>query len=268
MESLPAPRRRFGQNFLVDERIVGWIVEAIGAVPGRAVVEIGPGRGALTVPLAASGADLVAVELDRDLAARLARQFAGAPSTRIVEADALALDWPSRLAEWFPGRRPVVAGNLPYNVATPIVRALLAAAPAWTRLVLMFQREVAERLVATEGGDYGYLSLERAFAAKVVDRHEVWPGAFVPQPKVASTLLVMEPLADPPDPARRDRALALASAGFAHRRKVLAPSLAKGSGRSRDEVVRQLGLLGHPADVRPERVPPEHWLALADGTPA
>ncbi len=273
MEEAPGPpRKRFGQNFLVDARVVSWIVDRCRVGSGRRIIEIGPGRGALTRPLVSAGAEMVAVELDRDLAKRLTYEKWIGPAPRIVTADAVEIEWESVVDEWFgPETKPTVVGNLPYNVATPIVRELLRRIRRFERLVLMFQHEVADRLSAEGGDEYGYLSVERALSATIVDRHDVGPGAFNPVPKVASSVLVLEARPDLPSPELAERAIRLASAGFAHRRKLFARNAAAAFSAPSAEVVGALRTAlethGLPATARAEEISPEIFLALARELP-
>lgn len=264
--TLPSPRRRFGQNFLVDRSVAEWIAARATAIPDAPFVEIGPGRGALTGWLLDSGRPLVAIELDRDLAAHLRAKRGDSPRFRIVEADAVSVDWEREIPAWFPGTSPVVVGNLPYNVATPIARALLDRISLFPRLVLMFQREVAERLEATEGEGYGYLSVESWSAATVVDRLDVPPGAFHPRPKVDSSVLVLEPAADRPTIDERRRLLDVASAGFLHRRKRLASNLAS-AGWDRADVGEAFSSLRLEPGTRVEQLSPPRLLDLARRLP-
>ena len=189
------------------------------------VLEIGPGLGALTALLAERAATLWLVEVDRDLAARLQETYAAAPHVHVVEADVLALDCAALLG---PGPRAVVVANLPYNIATAVLAALLAQAPAFARLVVMVQREVAERLRAAPGSKtYGALSVLTQAAARVERGFRVSPAAFVPRPKVDSEVICIEPHPTAPvritDPAVFRRVVLTA---FNQRRKQLGNSLA------------------------------------------
>jgi len=268
-EPLPKPRRRFGQNFLIDPSVVQWIVDATKGSAGHPVIEIGPGRGILTRALAGTDANLVAIEIDRDLVRHLREQLASTPNAWILEGDALRIDWDSRPADWFgPWAHPVIAGNLPYNVATPIVRRLFRSIHRFEKLVLMFQSEVADRLEAERGADYGYLSVERALFASVTARRDVPAGAFRPVPKISSSILVLEPLENPPEPELRRRAIALASIGFEKRRKQLLGILLSNRAAHEDRIhetdIRAIfEKLGLRPDVRAEQVSSGQFLELA-----
>jgi 16S rRNA (adenine1518-N6/adenine1519-N6)-dimethyltransferase len=184
------PRKRFGQHFLHDPGILRRIVEAVAPAPGDAVVEIGPGEGALTRPLLGRIDHLTAIEIDRDLAARLANEFSSRRLT-VVVADALDFDFsalPSNLR---------IVGNLPYNISTPILFHLARFAGRVRDMHFMLQREVVERMVARHSTpDYGRLSvmLQTRFAMRKL--FNVAPGAFRPPPKVESAVVRLVPLRD------------------------------------------------------------------------
>jgi 16S rRNA (adenine1518-N6/adenine1519-N6)-dimethyltransferase len=220
-----SPRRAFGQNFVVDPNTVRRIARLAGVGAGDHVIEIGPGLGALTRALADTGAEVTAVEIDRGLVAVLQTEVAPL-GVRIIEGDARSLDWPTVLAgadDW------VLVANLPYNVATPLIADILDAVPAITRLLVMVQREVAERLAAMPGSRaYGAVSVKVAYwaTAEVVGR--VPPTVFLPRPKVESALvsIVRRPRPALDDDVDRHRLFALVRAGFGQRRKMLRRSLA------------------------------------------
>ncbi len=221
-------------------------------------MEIGPGRGALTRPLLARGLKVLGVEVDAGLAARL-REGLGGEDLRVVEADALVFDPAEALAE--AGAEPPVplVANLPYESATPMVRAFARRRDLFSRLVVMVQREVAERICGRPGEDgYGFLSVDVAFHAAARRLFDVPPGDFSPRPKVVSTVIELVPVAPPEDAAA---AIAVASAGFAVRRKTLVNGLSAAWGReAAAAAVASAGLL---PTVRAEELPPEGFLALA-----
>jgi 16S rRNA (adenine1518-N6/adenine1519-N6)-dimethyltransferase len=251
-------RPRLGQNFLSSPRTAGRIVDALGTPAGSWVVEVGPGKGALTRPLLARGLKVLAVEVDAVLAGRL-REALGGEDLRVVEADALAFDPAAALAE--AGASPPVplVANLPYESATPMVRAFARRRDLFSRLVVMVQREVAERICGRPGDDgYGFLSVDVAFHAAARRLFDVPPGDFSPRPKVVSTVVELVPAAPPEDAAG---AIAVASAGFGVRRKTLVNGLSAGWGReAASAAVASAGLL---PTVRAEELPPEGFLALA-----
>lgn len=219
-------RRRFGQNFLHDPGVIRRMIEAIAPGPDDALLEIGPGQGALTRPLLERAGALTAVELDRDLARALREQTAGAGGRlELVEGD--ALDYP--LAELAPGERPLrVVGNLPYNVSTPLLFHLTADPGRLQDLHLLLQREVVARMAAGPGGrDYGRLSVMLQYRCRVQPLFDVGPGAFRPAPKVTSTFVRLLPHRAPPVTVPDEAQLArVVAAAFSARRKTLRNSLA------------------------------------------
>lgn len=216
-------RRRFGQHFLHQASVIERIVRVMAPGPGEAVVEIGPGLGALTGALLDAAGSLDVIELDRDLAARLKARF-DAAALRVHQCDALAFDFPALSRERGPLR---VVGNLPYNISTPLLFHLLAAGGAVRDMHLMLQKEVVDRMVAGPGGrDYGRLSVMVQFRCRAETLFNVEPGAFTPPPKVRSSVVRLVPLAAPAvnvaDPRRLERVVSLA---FGQRRKTLRNSL-------------------------------------------
>lgn len=205
---------------MADPNTVERIVRIAGVGPGDRVVEIGAGLGSLTLALAAAGASVVAIELDRRLAEVL-RQTTEGLDVSVVEADALRLDW----GEVFAGPAVMVA-NLPYNIATPVVLRALEEAPAVRRFTLMVQREVGERWVAGSGDEaFGAVSVKVAWWAGARLAGAVPRGVFVPQPRVDSVLVSLE-RREAPAGAERRAVFGLVEAGFATRRKMLRRTLA------------------------------------------
>lgn len=243
-------RPRWGQNFLADAGVARRIVEAVGAAKGEAVAEIGPGRGALTRPLLRSGLRVVAFEIDAALADALEASLPGLPLT-VVRGDALRADVGGALAA--AGAVPPVplAGNLPYESATPMLRAFARRSDLFSRLVVMVQKEVAERLAAGPGdAAYGFLSLDVGAHARVRSLFDVPPRAFAPRPKVTSSVVELTPV--PPAPGTPE-ALAVASAAFTARRKTLLNGLSPRWGRER--AAAALSAAGLQPLVRAEELP-------------
>lgn len=218
------PRKRFGQHFLHDPGVVGRIVAAIRPVAGDRLVEIGPGLGALTAPLLDAAGELDAVELDRDLLEPLRARCAGSGALRIHHADALEFDFAALRGD---GPRLRVAGNLPYNISTPLLFRLLAQAEHLRDLHFMLQREVVERMVANPGEEhYGRLSVMLQRRCRVESLFPVGPGAFRPPPKVWSAVARLVPRETSPVAVRDEQRFAeVVRRAFAQRRKTLRNAL-------------------------------------------
>ena len=221
---LPRPRKRFGQHFLVQPEIARRIVAEAQLTGRERVLEIGPGRGALTARLANAAAELWLIEIDRDLAGQLREEFAASPGVHVVEGDVLDVDLERLLGS---GDSVVVVANLPYNVSTPVLMRLLDTPALFVRLVLMVQREVAARLVASPGTKaYGALSVMTQLVASVRTALSVGPAAFSPRPKVESSVIVIEPFHPAPWSAAELAAVRrVVRAAFGQRRKQLGNAL-------------------------------------------
>jgi 16S rRNA (adenine1518-N6/adenine1519-N6)-dimethyltransferase len=223
-EGLRASHSR-SQNFLADPDVLESILELAEVGEGTRVLEIGPGLGILTGGLLAAGAEVTAVELDRNLVGYLHEHFAApleAGRLRLIEADALDLDLPDLVPSPFR-----VVANIPYHITSPLLHRLLERAPRPERLVLMVQAEVADRLAAAPG-QMSYLSVFAQLHAAVRVALRVPPEAFEPAPSVASAVVVLEPYAEPAlQPERADELWGLVQAGFRERRKMLRNVLAR-----------------------------------------
>ncbi|HEU0242580.1 MAG TPA: 16S rRNA (adenine(1518)-N(6)/adenine(1519)-N(6))-dimethyltransferase RsmA [Candidatus Limnocylindrales bacterium] len=256
-------RHNLSQNFLADVDVLEGILQEADPGPDRAVLEIGPGLGFLTGGLLAAGAAVTAVELDRGLVAQLRETFAAALAEerlRIVEGDALDQD----LVHLCPPPYDVVA-NLPYHITSPILHRLLGREPRAQRLVLMVQREVAERIAAAPGG-LSYLSVFVQYHAKARVAFRVGRDSFEPAPKVESAVLVLEPY--PPDDrldaAAEDNLWRLVQAGFRERRKMLHNVLTRQLPIDGERVDAALAACGIDRNRRPQTVAVGEWLALAE----
>ena len=242
-------RKRFGQHFLTDEGILGAIIDVIDPQPGQALVEIGPGLGAMTNPLVARCERLTVIELDRDLAARLRKR----PELNVVESDVLQVDFASLAAQ--AGQKLRVVGNLPYNISTPILFHLLGAVDHVADQHFMLQKEVVDRMAAAPGNkDYGRLTVMLQWRYHIESVLDVPPEAFEPPPRVDSAVVRMQPL---PLPAGINAALLgeLVTVAFSQRRKILRNTL----GRWLDE----RGFSGEfDTQRRAEEVPVTDYLAL------
>ena len=254
--SQPPRRQRFGQHFLHERAAIERIVEALAAQPGDHLLEIGPGRGALTaLLLGLTGCTLDAIEIDRDLAARLAGSFGDSPRHALHVGDALEFDF-TRLAAERGGRLRII-GNLPYNISTPFLFRLLANATAIVDAHVMLQREVVLRLAAQPASaDYGRLTVMLAPWMRSERLFDLGPGAFQPPPRVWSAVvrLTVRPT---PLFAVSPHYAAVVRTAFAHRRKTLRNALGSLIGR---EAILACGL--DPA-ARPETLTPEQFNTLA-----
>jgi 16S rRNA (adenine1518-N6/adenine1519-N6)-dimethyltransferase len=253
----PAPRRRrFGQHFLHDPGVIGRIVAALAIQPGDHLVEIGPGRGALTQHLLGRvDCTLDAIEIDRDLAARLQPRCAAAPHCRLHVCDALAFDFAAlAVARGGPLR---IIGNLPYNISTPLLFRLLDCSMHIADVTVMLQREVVARIAAAPGSaDYGRLSVMLAPVAEVQRLFDVGPGAFQPPPRVWSAVMRLI-MRRPPLFGVTAQYRAVVAAAFGQRRKTLRNALSHLLSRE------QIAACGVDPGARPETVSPHAFNTLA-----
>jgi 16S rRNA (adenine1518-N6/adenine1519-N6)-dimethyltransferase len=251
-----SPRKRFGQNFLHDPAVAARIVEVSGVRPGDAVLEIGPGLGALTVPLLERGARVVAVEVDRRICAYLRDELAGRPGFVLLEANALDVD-PGTIA----GAGTLLVANLPYAITGPVLARLIEHADVLDRAVVMVQREVAKRLTAGAGGkEIGAPSVLLRLLYRVERLFDVGSGAFLPPPEVASSVLRLDRIHG----ARVDPAVRTAvNRAYRNRRKMLRKTLG-GVVAEEESVARALTELGRPDTARPEDLEPEEWPRLLE----
>ncbi len=269
----PATRgrtRALGQHFLRDESVARRIVELVRPGPRDLVVEIGPGRGALTASLAGAAGRLLAFEVDPALAASLRERFAAAPRVEIRDADARSLDYailPAARPD--PAGRVLVAGNLPYSVAKPILMALVESGPAIDEMTLMLQKEVAERLAAAPGSKvYGSLSVLTQVACDVSLAFRVPPGAFSPPPQVDSAVVHLRVRSAPPVPiADRARFNAVVRAAFSQRRKNLPNALAAGLGLALERARTLVAAAGIDPGRRAETLSLAEFASLAATRP-
>lgn len=223
------PRKRFGQHFLRDARVVERIVQSIRPVKDEWLVEIGPGEGVLTEALLAQGAKVHAVEIDRDLARPLLLRFPDRTRFRLETADALRFDFSSLCKE---GSMRVV-GNLPYNISTPLMFHLFDQGGLVTEMVFMLQREVVDRLCAGPGDSaYGRLSVMTAYHAEAEPLFDVFPESFHPPPRVMSSVVRLTPHRTPPVEVNPDRLARLVGEAFMQRRKTLRNALRRVAGEA------------------------------------
>lgn len=250
-------RKRFGQHFLTADDVIQKIVDAIAPRDGETLVEIGPGQAAITRPLAQVSSKLHAIEFDRDLAARLKRDFAAFPSTTIHEADALAFDYRQL------GRSLRLVGNLPYNISTPLLFHLLQFADVIADMHFMLQKEVVDRMAALPGSKrYGRLTVMLGCRLDIVSLFDVPPDAFTPPPRVTSTVVRMRPNRDRWSQITNPGALdTLVKTAFSKRRKTLRNAL---TGVVDDAWFDTAGV--NPS-TRPEQLDIDTWIHLANTFP-
>ena len=256
------PRKpKLGQNFLVDPGAAIRIVDALGDLSHQTVVEIGPGRGAITSHLAARAQRLIAVELDANFAADLLETFAATPTVEILQQDVLELDLASLIK--VPGEKLMVVGNLPYYITSDIILRLLDQADFLSRAVLMVQREVADRVAATPGNrDYGLLSTTVQLYARIDKLFTLPPDAFSPPPDVYSTVfrMTMEPRFAELG-VEADQFIPLLRQSFAQKRKMLVNNL-KAAGYEQATVLSALAESGIDPLARAEALPLESFARL------
>ena len=262
-------RKRFAQHFL-ESAWVTKLVAAVAAAPDDSILEIGPGKGAITRPLASQVRRLLAVEIDRDLAADL--EAAALPNVAVVTSDVLSVDLVPILTDWLgeppgPGNQIRIVGNLPYNISSPILFALLDLAARTNGVrdaMLMLQKEVADRLVAKIGtGEYGVLTVLTALTADVSRVLALPPGAFRPPPKVQSAVVRLA--FRPPRVAIPDQKLfvRMVRTMFTQRRKTIANALKPFGVERGVEPVSALAAAGIDAKRRPETLDLAEMAALA-----
>ncbi|MFT5501512.1 MAG: 16S rRNA (adenine1518-N6/adenine1519-N6)-dimethyltransferase [Woeseiaceae bacterium] len=247
-------RKRFGQHFLTSDEIIQQIVHAVSPQQGDTIVEIGPGQGAITTPLAQLATTLHAIEFDRDLVPRLIRRYADNNNVRIHEADALTFDFASL------GDRLRIVGNLPYNISTPLLFHLLRFRDSIEDMHFMLQKEVVDRMAAQPGNkSYGRLTIMLGCALEVVPLFDVPREAFSPAPKIVSSVVRMRPIPQP-DFRIHDTAAfeSLVKLAFSRRRKTLRNAL---QGMA---TVADIEAVGLDPTIRPEQVSIANWVALAN----
>lgn len=248
-------RKRFGQHFLHDPQVIARIVNTLDPRPGDRLVEIGPGRGALTYPVLARTNKLDVVEIDRDLAAEL-RGAAVSGELTVHEADALQFDFAGLVRG---SQRLRLFGNLPYNISTPLLFRLVAQSAAIDDMLFMLQKEVVDRMTAVPGNKtYGRLTVMLAVVTRMEKLFTIGPGAFTPAPRVDSAIVRITPLARPGvSEAARECFAQLVSLAFSQRRKTLRNAL---RAMATAQAISDAGL---DPGQRPETVEPEGFAALA-----
>jgi len=263
------PKRRFGQNFLTDRNIVRRIIDACEPRLDQSVIEIGPGRGALTAELIKQAGRVIAIEFDRDLAAQLRVQFADSTNFRLVEADALTIDFCEAIQ---PSQSARVIANLPYNIGTAILQRLIEQRRCVSDMTLMLQREVVERIMAVPGSsERGYLSVFVEGYCEIEKLFDVAPQAFRPAPKVWSTVVRLRVRPRIAADVKDEKLLwQVVSAGFAHPRKTILNNLREAPGPIQELLKKRGGAsivlcdAGIPPLRRAETLGLEEWALLVN----
>ena len=248
--------KSMGQNFLIEHWIPRDIAEASGAAKGKGVLEVGPGIGPLTRELSGLADKVVSVELDKALLPILAETMADRENFTLVPGDILKTDIPALVREQFDGLDAIACANLPYNITTPAITALLEAG-CFSCITVMIQREVARRICAAPGtSDYGAFSLFCQYHAQTELLFDVPPTCFIPAPKVTSSVLRLTPRPAPQEVDDPDHFFKVIKAAFAQRRKTLLNGLSAvyGSQFSKEELQRLILSCGLEANVRGERL--------------
>ena len=258
--------KSMGQNFLIEGWVPRDIADASGADEGCGVLEIGPGIGPLTVQLARRAGRVAAVELDRDLLPILDETLAPYGNVTVIPGDVMKLDLAALAARHFPGLTPLACANLPYNITTPVITALIEAG-CFAAITVMIQREVAKRICAAPGtADYGAFSLFCQYHTVPEYLFEVPPECFLPAPKVTSAVIRLVPRREPPQTlVEEDFFFRVVRAAFAQRRKTLLNGLtaAFGDKLDKDRLRQAILQAGLPENIRGERLGIGEFAALA-----
>lgn len=257
--------KSLGQNFLTAAWVPERIAEEAGLDELTGVVEVGPGVGCLTAELARRAGRVAAIELDRALLPVLKETLREYDNVSVIPGDATKLDLRALAEEKLPGLRPVVCANLPYNVTTPLLTALIEAG-CFETITVMIQREVARRICAGPGSaDYGAFGIFVQWHCDPELLFDVPPSCFVPQPKVTSSVIRLTRRPAPPLPVRDEKLLfRIIRAAFNQRRKTLVNALSSGLGLGKDELETVLGEVGLDARVRGEALDIAAFAALCD----
>jgi 16S rRNA (adenine1518-N6/adenine1519-N6)-dimethyltransferase len=254
-------RKNLGQHFLIDDNVVGRIIQVADLTPGEAVLEVGPGIGTLTDALLAAGAVVVAVEFDRGLLPALAALQAEYPTLAVVQHDAVSV--PTELLSTPAGPPRALVANLPYAVAATVVLRFFQEIPSLTRAVVMVQAEVADRIAASPGTKaYGAYTVKLALHARVASRFAVPRSCFLPPPRVDSALIRLDRQQRGLAPELMVSAARAAEAAFSQRRKTVRNSLGAGLGvpaASADALLQEAGIDG---SLRAENLTVEEYITL------
>ena len=251
-------KKSFGQNFLVDRNYIAKIIAALNPQPGEKIIEIGAGRGALTEVLIESGANVIAVELERGMIAVLRERFAGKDNFKLIESDALVLDYSSFLIP-VSSRKLKLVANLPFNISTAILQKLIEQRDCFSEMILMFQREVVERITARiENSERGFLTVLTEAYLENEKLFDVPPKAFQPAPKVWSAVVRLEPKVD--IAIENEKTFRrIVSTGFRQKRKTILNNL-KSEFENIEKILDECGV---DKQRRAETLSLEEWKCLA-----
>ncbi len=261
-------QKRFGQNFLIDDHVLGKIIDAALIEEGDGVIEIGPGIGTMTQRLCERAGKVVAIEIDRELIPILSETLSAYDNVKIVNADVMKTDLAALISDEFPGMNVKVVANLPYYITTPIVMNLLEERLSIDSITIMVQKEVAERMQAGPGSkDYGALSLAVSYYADTYIAANVPPNCFMPRPKVGSGVIRLTIRKDNTVNVSDEKLMFdLIRAAFNQRRKTLTNAIANYSGLSytKEEAAAAIQKLGLSETIRGEALTLEQFAKLAD----
>ena len=257
--------KSMGQNFLIESWVPRDIAQASGAGPGTGVLEVGPGIGPLTRELSRRADRVVSVELDRSLLPILEETLSDCPNARVCPGDILKTDIPALVGEQFQGLTPLACANLPYNITTPAITALIEAG-CFASITVMIQREVAHRICAAPGtGDYGAFSVFCQYHTRPELLFDVPPECFLPAPKVTSSVVRLVPCPPPAEVDDEAHFFRVVRAAFAQRRKTLVNSLSSALGMplSKEALTCAVTACGLPENIRGERLSITDFAALS-----
>lgn len=259
MQKTSFAKKSFGQNFLVDQNYIGKIISALNPQTGETIVEIGAGRGALTEILIESGANVIAIELDRDLIPFLQEKFSNEDNVEILESDALKIDFNELTGTKNQSPKTKLVANLPYNISTAILQRLIEQRDCFSELILMFQREVVERITARVGNsERGFLTVMTEAYLTAEKLFDVPPNAFLPAPKVWSSVVRLLPKDEKIGDINLFREIV--SAGFVQKRKTIFNNLKNKFGDV-ENVLQQCRI---DSKRRAETLTIDEWKCLAD----
>ncbi|MEG0750509.1 MAG: 16S rRNA (adenine(1518)-N(6)/adenine(1519)-N(6))-dimethyltransferase RsmA [Oscillospiraceae bacterium] len=264
--SAPAPKKHLGQNFLINTGVCEKIALACGGGVNTGVIEIGPGRGALTCELAKCAARVVAIELDEDVIPVLADKLSSFDNVDILSGDALEVDFRELAAQHLAGMDVVIAGNLPYYITSPLVMKVLESRTGAKHAVFMVQKEAAARLCAAERSrECGASTLAVRWYSEPEILFDVSPGSFFPAPSVMSTVVRFTLREGEPEQVRDATFMfSLIKAAFSQRRKTAANAISSGARLEKAAVISAMRSLGIDESIRPERLGMSEYAALSD----